>query len=118
VTARVESWEKQREQQTDTLPAASISEPTNSVPDFNNKPNPEDAAQTVFIGEDEAKNKAYTYFKLKESEIKSSICKLELEGLKVVYDVDIITATHEYSCDVDAVTGEILDYEKDLRDRD
>lgn len=111
-TGRVESWRKAAV--TDAaaepaVPASAALMPTASpVPTAS--PAPEKNA-TVLIGEEEAKQLAMGHANISKKELSSISCKLELEGLNLVYDIEMRTGLMEYEYEIDAISGEIIGFD-------
>ena len=111
-TGRVESWRKAAVADAVTEPAIAVSgdlKPTAS-PEPTASPAPEKNA-TVLIGEDEAKKLAMGHANITEKDLSSISCKLELEGLNLIYDIEMKTKLMEYDYEVDAISGEIVGFD-------
>ena len=111
-TGRVESWRKAAIADTVTEPAVAASgelKPTAS-PEPTAAPAPEKNA-TVLIGEDEAKKLAMGHANITEKDLSSIECKLELDGLSLIYDIEMRTKLMEYDYEVDAISGEIIGFD-------
>ena len=111
-TGRVESWRKAAVADAVTEPAVAASvdlKPTAS-PEPTATPAPEKNA-TVLIGEDEAKKLAMGHANITEKDLSSISCKLELEGLNLIYDIEMKTKLMEYDYEVDAISGEIVGFD-------
>ena len=111
-TGRVESWRKAALADAVTEPAIAASgdlKPTAS-PEPTASPAPEQNA-TVLIGEDEAKKLAMGHANITEKDLSSISCKLELEGLNLIYDIEMKTKLMEYDYEVDAISGEIVGFD-------
>ena len=111
-TGRVESWRKAAVADAVTEPAVAASgdlKPTAS-PEPTASPAPEKNA-TVLIGEDEAKKLAMGHANITEKDLSSISCKLELEGLNLIYDIEMKTKLMEYDYEVDAISGEIVGFD-------
>ena len=111
-TGRVESWRKAAVADAVTEPAIAVSgdlKPTAS-PEPTASPAPEKNA-TVLIGEDEAKKLAMGHANITEKDLSSISCKLELEGLNLVYDIEMKTKLMEYDYEVDAISGEVIGFD-------
>ena len=111
-TGRVESWRKAAVADAVMEPAVAASgdlKPTAS-PEPTASPAPEKNA-TVLIGEDEAKKLAMGHANITEKDLSSISCKLELEGLNLVYDIEMKTKLMEYDYEVDAISGEIIGFD-------
>lgn len=111
-TGRVESWRKAAVADAVTEPAIAVSgdlKPTAS-PEPTASPAPEKNA-TVLIGEDEAKKLAMGHANITEKDLSSISCKLELEGLNLIYDIEMKTKLMEYDYEVDAISGEVIGFD-------
>ena len=111
-TGRVESWRKAALADAVTEPAIAASgdlKPTAS-PEPTASPAPQKNA-TVLIGEDEAKKLAMGHANITEKDLSSISCKLELEGLNLIYDIEMKTKLMEYDYEVDAISGEIVGFD-------
>lgn len=111
-TGRVESWRKAALSDAVTEPAIAASgdlKPTAS-PEPTASPAPEKNA-TVLIGEDEAKKLAMGHANITEKDLSSISCKLELEGLNLIYDIEMKTKLMEYDYEVDAISGEVIGFD-------
>ena len=111
-TGRVESWRKAAVADAVKEPAVAASgdlKPTAS-PEPTASPAPEQNA-TVLIGEDEAKKLAMGHANITEKDLSSISCKLELEGLNLIYDIEMKTKLMEYDYEVDAISGEVIGFD-------
>lgn len=113
-TGRVESWRKtgvSAATAENAVPASGNLKPAASPePTASPVPTPEKNA-TVLIGEDEAKALAMSHANISEKDLSSIQCKLELEGLKLIYDIEMKTKLMEYDYEIDAVSGDIVNFE-------
>ncbi|MGE7624670.1 PepSY domain-containing protein [Viridibacillus sp. NPDC096237] len=66
-------------------------------------------ATTSFIGEQKASQIALT-------KAKGTITKIELDEEDGVYEIEVKDGMYEYELEIDAMTGAILDFEKDYED--
>lgn len=111
MTARIESWRKTSNAPVDVTDAvaasAGVKTPVPS-PEASAQPEPSPA---VLIGEEEAKKLAMGHANVQESELVSIKCKVELEGLNLIYDVEMKTKLQEYDYEIDALTGEIIGFD-------
>lgn len=111
-TGRVESWRKAAVADAVMEPAVAASgdlKPAAS-PEPTASPAPEKNA-TVLIGEDEAKKLAMGHANITEKDLSSISCKLELEGLNLIYDIEMKTKLMEYDYEVDAISGEVIGFD-------
>lgn len=117
-TGRVESWRKTDLAESVTEPAVSAFQeaaPT-ETPAPTASPAPEKNA-TILISEEEAKALAMSHANISEKELSSIKCKLELEGLNLIYDIEMKTKLMEYDYEVDAISGEIIGFEVEPRNK-
>ena len=116
-SGRVESWKKTDTTLAsgDTLAASSIDEPAaTAAPDTEKDPDSSSSSKpgaTVLLGEDEAKKLAMAHANITEKDISSISCKIELQGLNLIYEVEMKTKLMEYEYEVDAITGEIVGFD-------
>jgi uncharacterized membrane protein YkoI len=66
-----------------------------------------------YIGEENAKRIAFERASVDESEVSACIVKLEHDHGMMVYDIEFKARGYEYDVDVDAVTGEIIEFDMD-----
>ena len=67
----------------------------------------------AYIGEEKAKSIALAHAKLAESEVSRMKVSLDREDGKIVYEVEFQKGKMEYQYDIDAINGEILEWEHD-----
>lgn len=67
------------------------------------------ASRKAYIGETAARNIAYSAFNVAENDVKHVDCILELDGGELIYEVEFILAGALYECEVDALTGKLVD---------
>ena len=110
-TGRVESWRKAAlADEEDAAVAASAEAKATATPAPTASPEPEKNA-TVLIGEEEAKKLAMDHANITEKDLSSISCKLELEGLNLIYDIQMKTKLMEYDYEIDAISGEIVGFD-------
>ena len=110
-TGRVESWGKAAlADEEDAAVAASAEVKATATPAPTASPEPEKNA-TVLIGEEEAKKLAMDHANITEKDLSSISCKLELEGLNLIYDIQMKTKLMEYDYEIDAISGEIVGFD-------
>ena len=110
-TGRVESWRKAAlADEADAAVAASAEAKATATPAPTASPEPEKNA-TVLIGEEEAKKLAMDHANITEKDLSSISCKLELEGLNLIYDIQMKTKLMEYDYEIDAISGEIVGFD-------
>lgn len=68
------------------------------------------------ISEEKAKSIALNHAGLKESEVKFLHVELDYDDGVLRYEVDFRQGNYEYDYDIDANTGKILSYDKDIDD--
>jgi uncharacterized membrane protein YkoI len=108
-TGGVESWRKTTNANEGTV--AVMSEATAS-PTASPTPSAEpEKTGTILISESEAKELAMAHANIKESDLSKVDCTLELDGLSLIYDVEMQTKLMKYDYEVDAITGDIVSFE-------
>jgi uncharacterized membrane protein YkoI len=111
-TGSVESWRKTTN--TDETAVAAMAEDT-AEPTASPEPSTEpEKTGTILLSENEAKDLAMAHANIKESDLSTSSCKLELDGLSLIYDVEMQTKLMKYDYEVDAITGEIVSFEVEV----
>ena len=65
----------------------------------------------MLIGEEEAKKLAMGHANISENDLSSISCKLELEGLNLIYDIEMKTKLMEYDYEIDAISGDIIGFD-------
>lgn len=116
LSGRVESWKKTDISlpDQDALAASAMDAPqTSAAPDTGlpaSSQTTQTTGATVLLGEDEAKKLAMAHANITEKDISSISCKIELQGLNLIYEVEMKTKLMEYDYEVDAVTGEIIGF--------
>ena len=68
------------------------------------------------IGEEKAKQIALEHAKLKEADVSRLFVELDYDDGILRYEVDFHYGQYEYDYDIDAKTGKILSYDKDIDD--
>ncbi len=68
------------------------------------------------IGEEKAKKIALDHAGLKEADVKHLFVELDYDDGVLRYEVDFRQDKYEYDYDIDAKTGKILSYDKDIDD--
>lgn len=68
------------------------------------------------IGEEKAKQIALDHAKLSESDVTALFVELDYDDGTLRYEVDFHRGGYEYDYDIDAKTGKILSYDKDIDD--
>lgn len=76
------------------------------------EPSPSSSPES-YIGEAAAKRIAFKRASVAESEVSGCIVKLEHDHGRMVYDVGFKARGYEYDVDVDAVSGEIIEFDMD-----
>ncbi len=73
-------------------------------------------SNTSYIGEEKAKSIALTHAGVKETDAEYISVKLDTDGMNAEYDVEFWVGNAEYDYEVDAVSGNITDYDFDIED--
>ena len=68
------------------------------------------------IGEDKAKKIALDHAGLKEADVKHLFVELDYDDGVLRYEIDFRHGQYEYDYEIDAKTGTILSYDKDIDD--
>ena len=69
-----------------------------------------------YIGTARAKSIALNHAGVSESEIRNYRCELDKEHGVMVYEIEFDAGSYEYSYEINATTGAVIDYEKELDD--
>lgn len=69
------------------------------------------ASTKAYIGDNIAKNIAYSAANIDPLTVKHSTCEIDLEESIIIYDVEFIVPGAIYECEIDALTGEVCDIE-------
>jgi Predicted membrane protein len=77
-------------------------------------PAPTDTATTSYIGEAKAESIALTHAGLKESDVTFIKNHQDWDNGRAVYDVEFYSGNIEYDYEIDAITGEIREYGRDI----
>lgn len=75
--------------------------------------NPQGAATGSYIGDDAAKAAALQRAGLTEDQVRWEKCELDEDDGRFSYELEFSSGQHEYECEVEAFTGEILNFEQD-----
>ena len=75
--------------------------------------NAQGAATGSYIGEDAAKAAALQRAGLTEYQVRWEKCELDEDDGRFSYELEFSSGQHEYECEVEAFTGEILNFEQD-----
>ena len=67
-----------------------------------------------YIGEDAALAAALEHAGILPGSAENIVIKLENEDGRIIYEVDFTAEGYEYDYDIDALTGEIIDHEKEI----
>lgn len=111
-TGRVESWAKTElnAEETET-PAFAETDVSAAAMDESASEEKAQSSATVLLGEDEATKLAMDHANITEKDISSVDCRIELQGLSLIYRLDIKTKLMEYEYQIDAITGDILSFD-------
>ena len=74
------------------------------------------ASSSAYIGEQSAKSAAFQRAQINESDAARVKCSLDWEKGIMVYEVDFDSAGYEYEVDVDAITGEVVKFDREKDD--
>lgn len=74
------------------------------------------ASSGAYIGEEKAKQAAFSHAKVQESAVTSLKVKLDYDDGRMVYDVDFYVGNQEYDYEIDAVDGTVLAYDIERAD--
>lgn len=75
--------------------------------------NPQGTATSSYIGDDAAKAAALQRAGLTEDQVRWEKCELDEDDGRFSYELEFSSGQHEYECEVEAFTGEILNFEQD-----
>lgn len=107
VTGKVLDFDKELVDYDDDDDYTPVNKPTNSEPTTNAPVN------ETLIGKDKAKNIALKHAGVPANEVRGYSCEYDVDdGLKV-YDIEFEHKGFEYSYEINAVTGKIIDSEKE-----
>ncbi len=82
---------------------------------FTVKPtNPSNKVDSKVIGEAQAKKIALSKAGISANDISEYKCKPDKDDGKAVYDIEFLSGYYEYDVEVDATTGKVIDYDKEL----
>jgi uncharacterized membrane protein YkoI len=81
-----------------------------------NRSETQSGADTSYIGEAKAKLIALSHAGLSESEVRRMAVELERSDGRMVYDLEFKHGNIEYEYEIDAVSGDILEYDRDYDD--
>lgn len=84
-----------------------------SIPQQQNAQGAQSAATGSYIGEDAAKAAALQRAGLTEDQVRWEKCELDEDDGRFSYELEFSSGQHEYECEVEAFTGEILNFEQD-----
>ena len=76
-------------------------------------PQQQGTATGSYIGEDAAKAAALQRAGLTEDQVRWEKCELDEDDGRFSYELEFSSGQHEYECEVEAFTGEILNFEQD-----
>lgn len=84
-----------------------------SIPQQQNAQGAQSAATGSYIGEDAAKAAALQRAGLTEDQVRWEKCELDEDDGRFSYELEFSSGQHEYECEVEAFTGEIVKFEQD-----
>lgn len=111
VSGKVYEYDKERidyDDDDDDYRAPATTKPATTKPAATKAP----AADTL-IGKDKAKSIALNHAGVKAADIRDYSCELDSDDGRKVYEIDFDCGGYEYSYEINAVTGKIIDSEKD-----
>lgn len=73
------------------------------------------ASDEAYIGEAAAKKIAFEYVGISESDAEKLEIEMDIEKGRLIYEVEFFAGGYEYEFDIDARSGEIIDFEKEER---
>ena len=73
-------------------------------------------AQAQIIDESAAKQKAFSHAGVSEGDIYGYKCEFDRDDGIRVYEIEFHSGGYEYDCKINAVTGEVLSFERDRDD--
>lgn len=88
----------------------------NMMGDTNNNTNSGNQSADTKISKDEAKAKALKHAGVEEKDIKGFDIDIDRENGKTIYEIDFMSGNTEYSYDIDANSGDIIESDRDLAD--
>lgn len=74
------------------------------------------ASTKAYIGDKVAKDIAYKAAGIDPLSVKHCTCEIDLEDGVIIYDVEFIVPGAIYDCEIDATSGELIDFEIDTVD--
>lgn len=69
---------------------------------------------SAYIGEDKAKEIAFTHAGVAEEDITGLRVKLDYDDGRTEYEIEFLEGTKEYDYDIDAITGTIVSFDYDI----
>lgn len=84
-----------------------------SIPQQQSAQNAQGAATGSYIGDDAAKAAALQRAGLTADQVRWEKCELDEDDGRFSYELEFSSGQHEYECEVEAFTGEILNFEQD-----
>lgn len=84
-----------------------------SIPQQQSAQNAQGAATGSYIGDDAAKAAALQRAGLTEDQVRWEKCELDEDDGRFSYELEFSSGQHEYECEVEAFTGEIVKFEQD-----
>lgn len=71
------------------------------------------ASEESYIGETAAKEIAFRHTGITESDVQKLEIEIDIEKGRLVYEIEFFAGGYEYELDIDAHSGEIIDFEKE-----
>lgn len=110
-TGRVESWRKASMAEDTVEPAVSASAEAKATENSASGNQAPEKSATVLVGEEEAKQLAMGHANISTKDLSRISCKLELDGLSLIYDIEMQTGLMKYEYEIDAISGEIIGFD-------
>ena len=108
LSGEVRSYDRDVRLQTGTLPTASTASVAQVAPSTSS------TTTGAYIGEAKAKSIALNHAGLKEADVTFIKSQWDWEDGRAVYDVEFYSGNIEYDYEIDAITGDILEHDRDI----
>ena len=76
------------------------------------------ASSSSYIGNEKAISIAYSHANITSTQVLNSKINLDMENGAMVYEVKFSTKSDEFDYEIDATTGNVIDFEKEINDSD
>lgn len=84
--------------------------------DYEPRRSPEGQSSGSYIGTEAAKKAAFARAGVKASDVRRCEAELDRENGRVVYEIEFHVGRYEYSVEIDAVSGNVVSYEREIDD--